>query len=61
MWLGFLFSILSLTMLSYHQFNDSAPEYGGIAKALSDLYRQRTAQCLLIADITKVPRIHWRH
>lgn len=53
MWLGFLFPILSLTMLSYHQFKDSPPEYERIARALSDLYRQRTTQCLLIADITK--------
>jgi len=40
-------------MLSYHRFNDSPAEYEGIAMALPDLYRQRTTQCLLIADITK--------
>jgi len=40
MQLGFLFSIWSLTMHSYYQFNDSHPEYEGIAKALSNLYRQ---------------------
>jgi hypothetical protein len=42
MWLGFLFAILSLTMFSYHQFNDPPPKYDGIAKALTDLYHQRT-------------------
>ena len=53
MWLGLLFSMLSLTMLSYYIFEDEPPEYEGISKSLSELYRLRTAQCLMIADITK--------
>ncbi|KAI9730023.1 MAG: hypothetical protein M1818_008292 [Claussenomyces sp. TS43310] len=51
-WLGLLFSILGITMLSYHQF-DEPPEYEGISESLFQLYRLRTAQCLLIGDIAK--------
>jgi hypothetical protein len=39
-------------MLSYHQF-DEPPEYEGISEPLFQLYRQRTAQCLIIGDIAK--------
>ena len=52
MWLGLLFSILDLTMLSYHQFEEEPPEYEGISESLSELYRLRTAQCLMMADVT---------
>jgi hypothetical protein len=53
MWLGLLFSILDLTMLAYQQFDEEPPEYEGISKSLSELYRLRTIQCLMKADITK--------
>ncbi|KKK12426.1 hypothetical protein AOCH_003148, partial [Aspergillus ochraceoroseus] len=53
MWLGLLFSILSLSMLSYGLSRDEPPEYEGISQSLSELYRQRTSQCLMMADITK--------
>ncbi|KAK9368461.1 hypothetical protein V1509DRAFT_622988 [Lipomyces kononenkoae] len=53
MWLGLLFSILSLSMSSYGYSNDEPPEYEGISRSLSELYRQRTVQCLMMADITK--------
>lgn len=39
-------------MLSYHQF-DEPPEYEGISESLFQLYRLRTAQCLIIGDIAK--------
>lgn len=39
-------------MLSYHQF-DEPPEYEGISESLFQLYRLRTAQCLMIGDIAK--------
>jgi hypothetical protein len=39
-------------MLSYHQFNEP-PEYEGISESLFQLYRLRTAQCLIIGDIAK--------
>ncbi|KAK3386673.1 hypothetical protein B0H63DRAFT_392230 [Podospora didyma] len=52
MWLGLLFSILGITMLAYHQYGEPA-EYEGIAESLLQLYRIRTAQCLLSGDIAK--------
>ena len=39
-------------MLSYDQF-DEPPEYEGISESLFQLYRLRTAQCLVIGDIAK--------
>ncbi|RAK95437.1 fungal specific transcription factor domain-containing protein [Aspergillus ibericus CBS 121593] len=51
-WLGLLFSILGITMLSYLQFGEP-PEYEGISESLFQLYRIRTAQCLLSGDIAK--------
>lgn len=53
MWLGLLFSMLSMTMLSYNVRQDEPPEYEGISDSLFELYRIRTVQCLLLADITK--------
>lgn len=53
MWLGLLFSIFSLTMLTYGLSKDEPPEYLGISQSLAELYRLRTAQCLMMADITK--------
>ncbi|KAI1379214.1 hypothetical protein F4677DRAFT_410932 [Hypoxylon crocopeplum] len=51
-WLGLLFSILGITMLAYHQHGEP-PEYEGISESLFQLYRIRTAQCLLSGDIAK--------
>lgn len=53
MWLGLLFSILSLTMASYIHPKEEPLEFEGNSKALFDLYRLRTSQCLMMADITK--------
>ena len=39
-------------MLSFYQFKEP-PEYQGISEPLFQLYRQRTAQCLIIGDIAK--------
>jgi hypothetical protein len=39
-------------MLSYHQFHEP-PEYEGMSEPLFQLYRLRTAQCLIIGDIAK--------
>lgn len=52
MWLGLLFSILGITMLAYYQHGEP-PEYEGISGSLFQLYRMRTAQCLLSSDISK--------
>ncbi|KAL2830850.1 hypothetical protein BDW59DRAFT_140885 [Aspergillus cavernicola] len=50
-WVGLLFSIVGITMLAV-QFG-GPPEYQGISEPLFDLYRLRTAQCLLAGDIAK--------
>ncbi|PYI36253.1 hypothetical protein BP00DRAFT_386715 [Aspergillus indologenus CBS 114.80] len=51
-WLGLLFSILGIVMLAYHQHGEP-PEYEGLSESLFQLYRIRTAQCLLSGDIAK--------
>lgn len=51
-WLGLVFSILGITMLAYHQYGEP-PEYEGLSESLFQLYRMRTAQCLLSGDIAK--------
>jgi hypothetical protein len=53
MWLGLLFSILAVTMLSYTMLDSEPPEYKGVAGPLLTLYRLRTAQCLMIGDIAR--------
>lgn len=39
-------------MLAYMQYGEP-PEYGGLAESLFQKYRLRTAQCLLVGDISK--------
>ncbi|KAI0478384.1 hypothetical protein GGR56DRAFT_664627 [Xylariaceae sp. FL0804] len=51
-WLGLLFSILAITMLADLQYGEP-PEYEGRSESLFQLYRMRTAQCLLSGDIAK--------
>ncbi|KAI0015272.1 fungal-specific transcription factor domain-containing protein [Xylariomycetidae sp. FL0641] len=51
-WLGLLFSILGIGMLACHQYGEP-PEYEGRSESLFQLYRMRTAQCLLSGDIAK--------
>jgi len=53
MWLALLFAMLAQTMLYYNEYNDEPPEYQGVSGSLADIYRLRTAQCLMMADITK--------
>lgn len=53
MWLGMLFSVLNLAMLGYALFENEPPEYEGVSESLAELYRLRTAQCLMMGDITK--------
>jgi len=53
MWLALLFAVLSQTMLSYEICEDEPPEYKGISQSTAELYRLRTAQCLMLGDITK--------
>ncbi|ETS82848.1 hypothetical protein PFICI_04724 [Pestalotiopsis fici W106-1] len=51
-WLGLLFSMLGINMLAYDQYGEPS-EYEGMAESLFQLYRMRTAQCLLSGDIAK--------
>lgn len=53
MWIGLYFAMLSQTMVSYEMSDDEPPEYKGISPSISDLYRLRVAQCLMIGDISK--------
>ncbi|KAG5928393.1 hypothetical protein E4U53_002682 [Claviceps sorghi] len=53
MWLGLLYSILCLAMLSYHKIGDEPPEWRGRTLDLAAEYRLRTVQCLMKADYTK--------
>lgn len=53
MWLGLLYSILCLAMLSYHKVGDEPAEWKGRSLELAAEYRMRTVQCLFAADYTK--------
>ncbi|KAK2593585.1 hypothetical protein QQS21_008714 [Conoideocrella luteorostrata] len=53
MWLGLLYSILTLAMLSYQRVGDEPPEWRGRTLELAAEYRLRTVQCLMKADYTK--------
>ncbi|KAJ4394713.1 hypothetical protein N0V93_003932 [Gnomoniopsis smithogilvyi] len=53
MWLGLLYSVLCLAMLSYHKVGDEPPEWKGRTLELAAEYRLRTVQCLIAADYTK--------
>ncbi|KAI5462999.1 fungal-specific transcription factor domain-containing protein [Mariannaea sp. PMI_226] len=53
MWLGLLYSILCLAMLSYHKVGDEPPEWKGRTLQLAAEYRLRTVQCLTKSDYTK--------
>lgn len=53
MWLGLLYSILCLAMLSYHKVGDEPPEWKGRSLELASEYRMRTVQCLIAGDYTK--------
>lgn len=51
-WLGLIFSILGITMLAFLQYGEP-PEYEGLSESFFQLYRMRTAQCLLNGDVAK--------
>ncbi|TLD04753.1 uncharacterized protein PgNI_09889 [Pyricularia grisea] len=53
MWIGMLYSILCLAMLSYHKVGDEPAEWKGRSLELASEYRMRTVQCLVTADYTK--------
>lgn len=53
MWIGMLYSILCLAMLSYHKVGDEPDEWKGRSTELAVEYRLRTVQCLITADYTR--------
>jgi hypothetical protein len=53
MWLGLLYSVLCLAMLSYHKVGDEQPEWKGRSLELAAEYRLRTVQCLIAGDYTR--------
>ncbi|KAJ5688326.1 hypothetical protein N7536_010945 [Penicillium majusculum] len=53
MWLGLLYSILCLGMLSYHKLGDEPSQWEGQTLRMAGEYRLRTVQCLITADYTK--------
>ncbi|KAG6003575.1 hypothetical protein E4U21_001902 [Claviceps maximensis] len=53
MWLGLLYSVLCLAMLSYQKVGDEPSEWQGRTLDLAAEYRMRTVQCLVKADYTK--------
>ncbi|KAK3394849.1 hypothetical protein B0H63DRAFT_59616 [Podospora didyma] len=53
MWLGLLYSVLCLAMLSYHKVGDEPPEWKGRSLELAAEYRLRTVQCLITGDYTR--------
>lgn len=53
MWLGLLYSVLCLAMLSFHKVGDEPPEWKGRSLEVAAEYRLRTVQCLVAADYTK--------
>ncbi|KAK7943454.1 uncharacterized protein PG986_012567 [Apiospora aurea] len=53
MWVGLVYSMLTLAMLSYHKVGDEPPEWKGRSLELAAEYRLRTVQCLVVADYTK--------
>jgi len=53
MWLGMLYSVLSLAMISYYKVGDEPPEWKGRTLELAAEYRLRTVQCLITGDYTR--------
>lgn len=53
MWVGLLFAMLAQAMNSYRFSEDEPAEYDGLSGLISELYRLRTAQCLMLGDISK--------
>ncbi|KAF9894375.1 hypothetical protein FE257_007878 [Aspergillus nanangensis] len=52
-WIGMLFSMMRLAMLSYHREGDEPPEFRGKSLDMAGTYRNLMAQCLTLADYTK--------
>ena len=56
-WIGMLFAMMRLAMLSWARDGDEPPEFQGKCTDLVALYRTQMAHCLILADYTK-PHSH---
>ncbi|KAL1965826.1 hypothetical protein VTN77DRAFT_5147 [Rasamsonia byssochlamydoides] len=52
-WIGMLFAMMRLAMLSYHQDGDEPPEFRGKSLDMARNFRNLMSQCLILADYTK--------
>ncbi|OKL58423.1 hypothetical protein UA08_06114 [Talaromyces atroroseus] len=52
-WIGLLFAIMRLAMLSYYQDKDEPPEFKGKSLDMAKTFRNLMCQCLILADYTK--------
>ncbi|THC98523.1 hypothetical protein EYZ11_002031 [Aspergillus tanneri] len=52
-WIGMLFAMMRLAMLSYHREGDEPPEFRGKSLHMAGTFRNLMAQCLTLADYTK--------
>ncbi|PGH12733.1 hypothetical protein AJ79_04094 [Helicocarpus griseus UAMH5409] len=52
-WIGMVFAMLRLAMLSYYDESDEPPEFRGKSLHMAANYRNSMAQCLVLADYTK--------
>jgi hypothetical protein len=52
-WLGLVYAMMCIALQSYTRAGDEPPEYNGKSWEMSKEYRDLTAQCLVMADITQ--------
>jgi hypothetical protein len=52
-WLGLVFGMMCIALQSYTRAGDEPPEYHNKSWAMSKEYKDLTAQCLVMADITQ--------
>lgn len=52
-WIGMLFAIMRLAMLSYAREGDEPPEFRGKCQDMASTFRTQMANCLITADYTK--------
>ena len=52
-WLGLVYAMMCIALQSYSRAGDEPPEYRGKSWEMSTEYRNLTAQCLVMADITQ--------
>ncbi|KAK2758715.1 hypothetical protein FQN54_003405 [Arachnomyces sp. PD_36] len=52
-WIGMLFAMMRLALLSYYRDGDEPPEFRGKSLDMAGSYRSLMAQCLVLSDYTK--------